>query len=104
MTKKILGTQSRTFGYTRGKSCQTIYTDPPWRFQNCAGKMAPEHKRLSRHSTMKLEAIAAEKSHLSSGRQMPFSQKAWGFVYKTGVSNRGDKGKLEKKEPSSQMP
>lgn len=24
----------------------TILIDPPWRFQNRTGKMAPEHKRL----------------------------------------------------------
>ena len=26
----------------------TILADPPWRFQNRTGKMAPEHRRLSR--------------------------------------------------------
>jgi len=25
----------------------TILADPPWRFQNRTGKMAPEHKRLA---------------------------------------------------------
>lgn len=50
----------------------TIYADPPWRFQNRTGKVAPEHKRLNRYETMELEDImalpvaqvAAEKSHL----------------------------------------
>ena len=50
----------------------TILADPPWQFQNRTGKMAPEHKRLSRYSTMKLqeikdlpvEAIAEERAHL----------------------------------------
>ena len=32
----------------------TILADPPWQFQNRTGKMAPEHKRLSRYSTMTL--------------------------------------------------
>ena len=27
---------------------KTILADPPWRFQNNTGKVAPEHKRLSR--------------------------------------------------------
>ena len=37
----------------------TIYADPPWRFQNRTGKVAPEHKRLNRYETMELEAIMA---------------------------------------------
>jgi N6-adenosine-specific RNA methylase IME4 len=35
----------------------TILADPPWQFQNRTGKVAPEHKRLSRYSTMTLEEI-----------------------------------------------
>src|SRR5580700_88067 len=50
----------------------TILADPPWQFQNSTGKMAPEHKRLSRYSTMKLTEIkelpvsmyAADTAHL----------------------------------------
>jgi hypothetical protein len=30
----------------------TILIDPPWRFLNRTGKMAPEHKRLRRYDTM----------------------------------------------------
>src|ERR1043166_7331703 len=49
----------------------TILADPPWRFSNRTGKMAPEHKRLHRYQTMSIEEIcalpiskiAAEKSH-----------------------------------------
>ena len=37
----------------------TILADPPWQFQNRTGKMAPEHKRLSRYSTLTLEDIKA---------------------------------------------
>lgn len=32
----------------RGKRFGTILADPPWQFQNRTGKVAPEHKRLSR--------------------------------------------------------
>lgn len=35
----------------------TILADPPWQFSNRTGKMAPEHKRLSRYSTMTLDEI-----------------------------------------------
>lgn len=35
----------------------TILVDPPWQFQNRTGKIAPEHKRLSRYGTLGLEDI-----------------------------------------------
>ena len=49
-----------------------ILIDPPWRFANRTGKMAPEHERLHRYKTLSFEEIAAlpvgkiaaEKSHL----------------------------------------
>ena len=42
-----------------GRQFGTILADPPWRFMNRTGKMAPEHRRLLRYSTMKLEDIVA---------------------------------------------
>ena len=50
----------------------TILADPPWKFDNRTGKVAPEHKRLFRYETMTNEEIiklpvneiAAEQSHL----------------------------------------
>lgn len=77
----------------------TILADPPWRFQNRTGKVAPEHKRLSRYSTMKLqdinnlpvEAILNDTAHLylwvpnaliSNGLQV---MESWGFKYKTNL-------------------
>nr|WP_275439591.1 MT-A70 family methyltransferase [Dermacoccus nishinomiyaensis] len=33
--------------------------DPPWRFTNRTGKVAPEHRRLDRYSTMTLDDICA---------------------------------------------
>lgn len=77
----------------------TILADPPWRFQNRTGKMAPEHKRLERYPTMKLDEIcglpvadvAAENSHLylwvpnallAEGLAV---MDAWGFTYKTNI-------------------
>ena len=50
----------------------TILADPPWRFSNRTGKMAPEHKRLARYPTMTLQQIlelpipqlAVSRSHL----------------------------------------
>lgn len=37
----------------------TVLADPPWRFLNRTGKVAPEHHRLSRYPTMTVEDIAA---------------------------------------------
>ena len=85
--------------FSAGKKYGTIYADPPWQFQNRTGKVAPEHKRLSRYATMKLEEIkrlpvgdlAMEKSHLylwipnallPEGLEV---MKAWGFTYKTNL-------------------
>ena len=87
------------YEFTEGKHYRTIYADPPWQFQNRTGKVAPEHKRLSRYETMKLDDIknlpvadlAEEKSHLylwvpnallPDGLEV---MKAWGFEYKTNI-------------------
>jgi N6-adenosine-specific RNA methylase IME4 len=75
----------------------TILIDPPWRFHNRAGKMAPEYKRFNRYNTMSFEEIsnlpilhvAAGQSHLylwvpnallEEGMRL---LKHWGFTYKT---------------------
>lgn len=77
----------------------TILADPPWRFQNRTGKIAPEHKRLSRYSTLSFReiqeipvaSVAAQESHLylwvpnallTEGLAV---MKAWGFTYKTNI-------------------
>jgi N6-adenosine-specific RNA methylase IME4 len=81
------------------KKFGTILADPPWRFANRTGKMAPEHRRLNRYETMTLADImalpvpkvAAERSHLymwvpnallPEGLEV---MKAWGFTYKTNI-------------------
>jgi N6-adenosine-specific RNA methylase IME4 len=85
--------------FTEGRKFSTILADPPWRFANRTGKMAPEHKRLSRYSTMTVEEICAlpiaqvakERSHLylwvpnalvPEGLRV---MQAWGFTYKTNL-------------------
>jgi N6-adenosine-specific RNA methylase IME4 len=87
-------------GFTGLAGCYgTILMDPPWRFANRTGKMAPEHKRLRRYETMSSEEIAAlpvarhalEKSHLyvwcPNALLLEALQimKGWGFVYKTNI-------------------
>lgn len=85
--------------FTRGKKFSTIYADPPWRFQNRTGKMAPEHRRLSRYSTMTLEdifelpvsQIANPQAHLYLWVPNSLIQEGlevmrrWGFTYKTNL-------------------
>jgi N6-adenosine-specific RNA methylase IME4 len=77
----------------------TILADPPWRFVNKTGKVAPEHKRLSRYSTMTHEdiaalpvaEIAADKAHLylwCPNALLPEGlavMRAWGFRYKSNI-------------------
>lgn len=38
---------------------RTVLADPPWRFANRTGKVAPEHRRLDRYDTMTLDDIAS---------------------------------------------
>lgn len=78
---------------------RTILADPPWQFVNRTGKMAPEHKRLNRYSTMTLDDIKAlpvkriadEASHLYlwvPNALLPEGLAvlaAWGFAYKSNV-------------------
>ena len=39
------------------KKYGVVCADPPWRFTNRTGKIAPEHKRLMRYRTLGLEEI-----------------------------------------------
>ena len=82
------------------KGYKTILADPPWRFTNRTGKVAPEHKRLNRYDTLSLEEImeipvslaAGESSHLYlwvPNALLPEGLKvmeAWGFQYKSNLS------------------
>jgi hypothetical protein len=40
--------------FAKERRFATILADPPWQFQNKTGKVAPEHRRLSRYATMTL--------------------------------------------------
>lgn len=77
----------------------TVLVDPPWRFANRTGKMAPEHKRLARYETMSIEEICAlpvdqvarDRAHLYlwvPNALLPWglqAMQAWGFEYKTNL-------------------
>lgn len=77
----------------------TVLADPPWRFQNRTGKMAPEHRRLSRYATMShqeilelpVPQILTANAHLylwvpnaliAEGLEV---MRRWGFTYKTNI-------------------
>jgi len=77
---------------------RTILADPPWRFTNRTGKVAPEHRRLDRYDTMThddicslpVASVAADNAHLYlwvPNALLPHGlrvMEAWGFRY---VSN-----------------
>jgi N6-adenosine-specific RNA methylase IME4 len=85
--------------WLQGRQFSTILADPPWRFQNSTGKVAPEHRRLSRYGTMTLDEIKGlpvytavrEPAHLylwvpnallAEGLDV---MNAWGFTYKSNI-------------------
>jgi N6-adenosine-specific RNA methylase IME4 len=76
---------------------RTLLADPPWRFDNRSGKVAPEHQRLHRYQTMSVAEIAqlpvpgladanahlylwVPNALLADGLAV---MQAWGFTYKT---------------------
>jgi hypothetical protein len=83
----------------KGRRFATLLVDPPWQFTNKTGKVAPEHKRLTRYRTMTLpeimalpvEQLTAPTSHLylwCANALLPDGlavMSAWGFTYKTNL-------------------
>jgi len=77
----------------------TILADPPWQFTNRTGKVAPEHRRLSRYSTMALREIldlpvpevSLPEAHLYLWVPNALLMEGlavmgrWGFTYKTNL-------------------
>src|SRR5271157_5246035 len=77
----------------------TVLADPPWKFQNSTGKVAPEHKRLARYETMSLDEICAlpvaevcdDPAHLYlwvPNALLPDGLRVmqeWGFQYKSNI-------------------
>lgn len=102
MTDNTPGTIDAAEDFTKfvaGRKFKTILADPPWQFQNRTGKIAPEHKRLSRYGTMTLnditalpvETAAQETAHLYlwvPNALLPEGLRvmaAWGFNYKSNI-------------------
>ena len=85
--------------FVKRRRFATVLADPPWRFTNRTGKMAPEHRRLSRYGTLTLDEIAAlpvsdiaaDTAHLYlwvPNALLPEGlhvMAAWGFSYKSNI-------------------
>ncbi|WP_315766870.1 MULTISPECIES: MT-A70 family methyltransferase [unclassified Bradyrhizobium] len=90
---------SELAGFLGNRKFATVLADPPWQFVNKTGKVAPEHRRLSRYGTMKLSEIAAlpvgefiqDTAHLylwCPNALLPDGlavMRAWGFTYKSNI-------------------
>ena len=82
-----------------GSKFSTILADPPWRFKNRTGKIAPEYAKSRRYVTMSLTeicelpvgSVCADNAHLylwASNAILPealFVMNAWGFEYKSNI-------------------
>lgn len=85
--------------FTGNRRFRTILADPPWQFENRTGKIAPEHRRLSRYATLTLDQIkalpvseaAADCCHLYlwvPNALLPQGievMRDWGFQYKSNL-------------------
>jgi N6-adenosine-specific RNA methylase IME4 len=86
-------------GLGAGEPFGTVLADPPWRFANRTGKVAPEHWRLRRYETLSAKQVAslpvgdlvAARSHcylwvpnalLDEGLMV---LENWGFTYKANL-------------------
>jgi len=59
MSNIALCTAEQLLAFVAGRRFHTVLIDPPWRFQNRTGKVAPEHRRLRRYGTLALDEIRA---------------------------------------------
>ena len=85
--------------FAKNQRFGTILADPPWRFANRTGKIAPEHRRLARYRTLSIDEIAAVPvsrvaapvAHLYlwvPNALLPWGLQiigAWGFEYKSNI-------------------
>lgn len=86
-------------GPTINGSFGTILADPPWRFSNRTGRIAPEYRRLHRYqslsfgeiSRLPVSNLSSEQGHLylwvpnALLREGLEVMRQWGFEYKTNL-------------------
>jgi N6-adenosine-specific RNA methylase IME4 len=91
--------QESLLDFTGRRRFATVLADPPWQFTNRTGKVAPEHRRLARYSTLSLlevcalpvAAVSASTAHLYlwvPNALLPEGLRVmseWGFTYKTNL-------------------
>ena len=89
--EELASSSNGTFG--------TILADPPWRFNNRTGRVAPEYRRLHRYQSLPFDEItqlpvselSSEEGHLylwvpnALLREGLEVMKHWGFEYKTNL-------------------
>ena len=99
MERRLSAAAEDLLRFANARRFATFLADPPWRFTNKTGKVAPEHKRLARYGTMTLpeimalpvEQLAAPTAHLylwCPNALLPDGiavMKAWGFTYKSNI-------------------
>lgn len=99
MTSHALETTLDFARHLRGRKFHTVLADPPWRFVNRTGKVAPEHHRLTRYRTLSTDEICMlpvkdvvePPGHLYlwvPNALLPDGLKvmaAWGFEYKSNI-------------------
>ncbi len=92
-------TDKQIFSELKDRKFGTILADPPWRFINRTGKIAPEHRRLKRYDTMSnedicampVQSLSADPAHLYlwvPNALLPDGlavMRAWGFEYKSNI-------------------
>jgi N6-adenosine-specific RNA methylase IME4 len=97
--KRMASAATDLLSFADGRQFGTILADPPWRFRNKTGKVAPEHRRLSRYGTLSFDEIealplaelAAPVCHLylwCPNALLPQGlsvMQAWGFTYKSNI-------------------
>ena len=98
-TEKETDSAKELLAFAGARTFATVLADPPWRFTNRTGKMAPEHRRLSRYETLTVDQICAlpvsrvlrPMAHLYlwvPNALLPDGLRvlsAWGFEYKSNI-------------------
>lgn len=99
MAHNLIETEQNLIERLGDRRFRTILADPPWRFTNRTGKVAPEHRRLARYSTLSTDEVCAlpiahfaeETSHLYlwvPNAMLPEGlrvMEGWGFSYKANL-------------------
>jgi N6-adenosine-specific RNA methylase IME4 len=90
MLHRLIDRTTDLIEFAKDRKFRTILADPPWRFTNRTGKMAPEHRRLTRYETLTIddiskppvEEITLDVAHLAEGLAV---MQSWGFTYKSNI-------------------